>query len=322
MLTTKFSHYIAMYKESYKELGYSPLSDRSLFRILHSIKPSKRKCLAGLDDISAAGMTGFETLSNVSLKFNRKDLADNLERGKRYLKTNYQTHCADETTNIASHSAAFGLSDPKVQKLQGESDLKDFVICFECNDLCTSLQEIRQLVENLAPNDEDIMYDINIAITNIQEYINHVMRNSQQKKAKAAAFQKLDQTSALWLKDFAQKILPVKFREGQKDYFGKKGMSLHVDVFFVRKEELLVKHVYLTVIYRCEQNTSSIISIADIVLNEFKVDEPDVKKLFTKSDNAGCYHGNFSAESMYTLCNQKGFELQRYDFNEPCCGKD
>ena len=161
-------------------------------------------------------------------------------------------------------------------------------------------------MENLAPNDKDIMYDINIAITNIQEYINHVMRNSQQKKAKAAAFQKLDQTSALWLKDFAQKILPIKFREGQKDYFGKKGMSLHVDVFFVRKEELLVKHVYLTVIYRCEQNTSSIISIADIFLNEFKVDEPDVKKLFTKYDNAGCYH-----ESMYTLCKQKGFELQQ-----------
>ena len=42
----------------------------------------------------------------------------------------------------------------------------------------------------------------------------------------------------------------------------------------------------------------------------------------TKSDNAGCYHGNFSAESIYNLCKKKGIRLLRYDFNEPCCGKD
>ena len=45
VLTAKFSHAITMYKESCNEVGYSPLSDRSLFRILSAIKPSQRKCL-------------------------------------------------------------------------------------------------------------------------------------------------------------------------------------------------------------------------------------------------------------------------------------
>ena len=45
VLTAKFSHAITMYKESCNEVGYSPLSDWSLFRILSAIKPSQRKCL-------------------------------------------------------------------------------------------------------------------------------------------------------------------------------------------------------------------------------------------------------------------------------------
>ena len=73
-------------------------------------------------------------------------------------------------------------------------------------------------------------------------------------------------------------------------------MSLHVDIFFLKKEmEKLEKHVYFTAMYRCEQGTGDVISLADVVLDQFKQDEPGIKRLLTKSDNAGCYHGNFSA---------------------------
>ena len=95
VLTSKYSHVISMYKESCKEVAYKPLSDTSLYRILHSIKPSRRKCLAGLDDTTAAGLTGFETLQNVTKKYNRKELTDALERSKRYVKTKYPIHCKE-----------------------------------------------------------------------------------------------------------------------------------------------------------------------------------------------------------------------------------
>ena len=32
------------------------------------------------------------------------------------------------------------------------------------------------------------------------------------------------------IRDWDQKVIPSKFREGQRDYYAKKGVSLHVDV--------------------------------------------------------------------------------------------
>ena len=45
-------------------------------------------------------------------------------------------------------------------------------------------------------------------------------------------------------------------------------------------------------------------------------------RLIAKSDNAGCYSGNYQAESMYELCKSKSIQLISYDYNEPQCGKD
>ena len=74
--------------------------------------------------------------------------------------------------------------------------------------------------------------------------------------------------------------------------------------------------------YRCDQGTSSILLIADAVLDQFRKDEPEIQKLLTKSDNAGCYHCNYSAESIYNISKRKGIILRNYHFNEPHCGKD
>ena len=53
VLTAKMSHTIAFYNEVCRSENYSPLSESSLWRILHAVKPSQQKCLAGLDDITA-----------------------------------------------------------------------------------------------------------------------------------------------------------------------------------------------------------------------------------------------------------------------------
>ena len=55
ILTTKFTHAIAFYIESCKITDFSPLSESSLWKILHAITPSQRKSLAGLDEITASG---------------------------------------------------------------------------------------------------------------------------------------------------------------------------------------------------------------------------------------------------------------------------
>ena len=101
------------------------------------------------------------------------------------------------------------------------------------------------------------------------------------------------------------------------------GMSMHIDVFVLRGANgELKKHVYVTLMNHSDQGTSAVISIGDVVLSQFRQDKPLIAKLLAKSDNAGCYSGNYQAESMYILSKSKAMLLARYDFNEPQCGKD
>ena len=79
VITSKFSHTIAFNKQYCDSTKYSPLSDSSLWCILHRKNPSRL-------------MTGFETLKNVSDIFKRTDLKDVLKKSKQYLKTLLLAH--------------------------------------------------------------------------------------------------------------------------------------------------------------------------------------------------------------------------------------
>ena len=114
------------------------------------------------------------------------------------------------------------------------------------------------------------------------------MCDAQQKKAKSFGFDQLDDETCLWLKDFSQKILPIKFREGWREHFGKKGMSLHTDIFFLEKNNCLFKR-YLSSISQYDQSMTDTLSVGKAVLKELKVDGPQLQKLFAKSNNVSCY---------------------------------
>ena len=43
---------------------------------------------------------------------------------------------------------------------------------------------------------------------------------------------------------------------------------------------------------------------------------------FRKEKDELCYHGNYILEALYKTCTKKGNTLLRYDYNEPCKGKD
>ena len=58
----------------------------------------------------------------------------------------------------------------------------------------------------------------------------------------------LNESTAFWLKGYCQKILPAKYRERQKEYFSKKGMPLHVDVFLLKENGQLRKKVYFAAV--------------------------------------------------------------------------
>ena len=102
------------------------------------------------------------------------------------------------------------------------------------------------------------------------------------KKPKNFAFLKIPETEAFWLKDFSQKVLIIKFREGQKKYFGKKEMSLHVDVFFIKQNGNIRKRVYYSSVYHCNQGIADTLSLALTVLDKSK-DHPNIRDIYAKS---------------------------------------
>ena len=112
-------------------------------------------------------------------------------------------------------------------------------------------------------------------------------------------------------KSFQQNI------EGHKDYFGKKCMNVHIDAVLTKQFSEIVKHVYYTVVYRCEQSLEDTVCISENVLKEIVKDLPGVTNY--EIDNASCYHGNYSAEVNHLYVNMK---LLRYNFNEPHKGKN
>ena len=142
------------------------------------------------------------------------------------------------------------------------------------------------------------------------------------KKAKVWCMENLTTEKVFWLKDFCQNILPLQFRKGQHDYFGKKRQSLHTDVFFTKKDEELHKHVYFTAIHCCGQGVDDVLFLASGSLHQFKKDEPQISSSYVKSGNASWYHGNFCAEGLFKVCQENNFQLLRYGYNEPCKGKD
>ena len=73
ILKSKYSHIIAFYQQCCFESSHTPLSESTLWKILHAKKPLHRTSLAGLDDITAMSMNGFDTLKQNSKRMQRKD---------------------------------------------------------------------------------------------------------------------------------------------------------------------------------------------------------------------------------------------------------
>ena len=81
---------------------------------------------------------------------------------------------------------------------------------------------------------DEVVYDVNQGVNQVLSWMKHIIRGVKQEETKQYAMDDISCTTAFWLSDCAQKILPSNFREGQQDYFGKKGMSLHGDVFLTK----------------------------------------------------------------------------------------
>ena len=133
------------------------------------------------------------------------------------------------------------------------------------------------------------------------EWKKHQLRSVQQEEARTYVLEQLDFQSIYVHMDWSMKFLPIKYRERMIDWFGKRGLSWHI-TYIVRRHrassDLSSNPTYehrsfVHVFNNCPQNARAIVAILADVFKRLKMEYPEIKKAYVRSDNAGCYHGKF-----------------------------
>ena len=97
-------------------------------------------------------------------------MCSKLERAKRYLKTNYQSHCSENAT-IKTHNTVFALSYINEEPCVPVTD----EVCVECLSVVEVLQKLLDIAAQ--SKNEDLRYDVNRSVGNVVAYIQHQIRD-------------------------------------------------------------------------------------------------------------------------------------------------
>ena len=139
---------------------------------------------------------------------------------------------------------------------QPEDDHNHDQYCSDCIDLLSVLNEGKELAHTMPngnENKEENVYNIAHATSTIFNWMKHILQGVKQNQAKQYAMTQISSLCGFWICDWAQKVIPSKFRESQHDYYAKKGMSLHVDVLILKtNNDEIRKYTYFTTLDNCD----------------------------------------------------------------------
>jgi len=79
---------------------------------------------------------------------------------------------------------------------------------------------------------------------------------------------------------------------------------------------------YVHIFDSCSQDWFAVASILENVASELTRTAPQLKEIYLRSDNAGCYHNASLLVSAPVIISKKGLTLRDYSFSEANSGKD
>lgn len=191
-----------------------------------------------------------------------------LDEWQLWLKGDYQLGIK-ETSRVADMCFTHALSDPSMPQYRshtcttGDKKHTHFQRCPRC-EIGTSVQnDIRSTIESLRSDAatteiqknllEDLVETVTDAETTIFDYKKHVVRSTFSNLQRKIIIEKLWPYQALITLDFAQKLLPQRHSESQRDYFGKRGIVWHISHVLFHDGEELVQHSYVHILGYHEQ---------------------------------------------------------------------
>ena len=95
-------------------------------------------------------------------------------------------HC-ETLSSCETHCISFALSNKKFENLQLDHDHNHTETCYQCALLLSTIEAIGNLVSDVSKDQDEkdeFMYDVNMAKSNIFEWMAHIVRSVQQEKPK------------------------------------------------------------------------------------------------------------------------------------------
>ena len=223
---------------------FEPLGKSSLFTILENCTASTRKSLQGINYFAAEAGEAFDGLRKMvedKVPKHSDRLIENLKRARFYLKSDYKVHVT-RSSKVADHCCMYALSDSKNRDFAEDCDHEHDESCAECLNLTGTLNEIERLLEETEKDEELLDRDLTKFRSyreSIEAWKAHLLRSINQDLCRENLLDKLSDDEIYLNLDWAMKFLPVKSREPQSEFFGKRGISWHITVVMKNDEDVV-----------------------------------------------------------------------------------
>ena len=159
---------------------------------------------------------------------------------------------------------------------------------------------------------------------NLQAYIGHLVRGKYQRMRFMKEIEQLQPGETIAVSDYMMKLLLQKFREPQRDWYAKKGVSVHGTMFFYKSSDSGQIEVEIHDVFSngdCVQNWFFTASAFEATFSNFSAKHKDITKLYIWSDNGPHYHNTSLVLWLMRFSELCPIRILRYSFFEAQKGK-
>lgn len=235
----------------------------------------------------------------------------------------FQVHIS-ECSSVADHCSTYALNDSAQSHFRTPCSHAHVQKCAQCENLSDVLHDIESHLSQpkLPPDErEDQLYVYAQAAQAIKSWKAHQLRTVRQDTARTQCLEALDDNSVLITQDWAMKFIPLKYRESQSDWFGKRGISWHICVAARKLDGKFQSQSFVHIVKNCSQDSSAVVRIIEHTLRSLKKEHPEIVSAYLRQDNAGCYHNSAVLASCSLMEEKTGISVRRVDFSDPQGGK-
>jgi hypothetical protein len=261
-------------------------------------------------------------------------LQEEWENLQQFIMWSYSNQHLQISDTNAPHCCTYALG--------GECDHEHVSACGKCSRLATFFDTsvatfLKDIVLNQL-NDSDVRPEIDTMIAAVPRFTCMVKHYSAHRLRAKVQFYEIHKLKEEWLKadssrflivmDHKQKVLGMKYREGQVEYFGKKGMSLlgTMQVRWVVDINGDGGFQYAFVDYVVKgysgQDHIQVCAVIQQMVQLIQEKQPETKEVCFQSDNATCFASQELIPFVYHLNGTSdGPKVRRWIFTEAQTGR-